>query len=147
MKITQDIQRLILHDARFKNEIRTNNDLVITFDFARLKHLTELGIHETVVLGKTTLAIKGIKNEQLKAYYEGPKYRLIDFPENVGKYWNEVQNTEIDEHQKRLQLDGLFSKDGENFWVEWSLNYESCEVEWDSHITVAQWYDGQQPDE
>ena len=147
MKITNDIARLILHDSHFENEVRENNDLIVTFDWAKLENLTELGINEVVILGRTILKINGIKNEQLKAYYEDKNYKLIDFPDNIGKYWNEVQNTKIDDTQKTLQLDGLFSKDLKIFWVEWSLNYESCEVEWTSHITITEWYDGKLPDE
>src|SRR5690606_25233097 len=107
MKITKDIARLVLHDSHFENEVRENNNLVVTFDWAKLENLTELGINEAVILGKTVLKINGIENEQLKAYYEGKNYKLIDFPENIGDYWNEVQNTEIDDNKKKLQLDGL----------------------------------------
>jgi hypothetical protein len=147
MKITKDIARLVLHDSHFENEVRENNNLVVTFDWAKLENLTELGINELVILGKTTLKISGIENEQLKAYYEGKNYKLVDFPDNIGNYWNEVQNTEIDDTKKKLQLDGLFSKDGENYWVEWSLNYESCEVEWNSYITITEWQNGKLPND
>lgn len=147
MKITKDISRLILHDSHFVNEARENNNLVLPFDWAKLENLTELGINEVVILGKTILRISGIRNEQLKAYYEEKNYRLIDFPDNIGKYWNEVQNTEIDDNINLLQLDGLFSKDGENYWVEWSLNFENCEVEWNSHITLAEWQNGKLPND
>ena len=147
MKITKEIARLILHDSRFENEVRENDNMVVTFDWAKLEKLAELGIHELIILGKTKLKINGIKNEQLKAYYEGKNYKLIDFPNNIGNYWNEVQNTEIDDNKRTIQLDGLFSKDGEDYWVEWSLNYESCEVEWASYVTFTEWQNEKLPND
>ena len=147
MKIIKNIARLDLHDAHFENELRESNNLIVTFDWAKLENLSEFGIHEVVFLGKTTLKINGIQNEQLTAYYEGKNFKLIDFPQNIGKYWNEIQNTEINDQKKSLQLDGLFTKDGENYWVEWSLNYESCEVEWNSYITLTEWHNGKVPND
>ena len=145
MKITNNIGRLILHDSHFENELRENNNMVVTFDWAKLENLEELGLNEVIILGQTKLKINGIKNEQLKAYYEGKNFKLIDFPKNIGKYWNEVQNTEINDNNRTLQLDGLFTKNGDNYWVEWSLNYESCEVEWNSYITLTEWHNGKLP--
>ena len=145
MKITKNISRLSLHDSHFENEIRENNNLFVTFDWAKIDNNLEFEINESLILGKTIVKIYGINNEQLRAYYEGENFKLIDFPENIGKYWNEVQNTEINDMKKTLQLDGLFSKDGENFWVEWSLNYESIEVEWKSYVTVTEWHEGKLP--
>jgi len=121
--------------------------MVVTFDWAKLENLEELGINEVIIIGQTTLKINGIQNQQLKAYYEGKNFKLIDFPQNIGKYWNEVQNTEINDQNRILQLDGLFIKDGENYWVEWSLNYESCEVESNSYITLTEWHNGKLPND
>jgi len=145
MKINKDIRRLVLHDSHFEKEFRIADSLEITFDWAKFENLKALGIDDFVVLGKTVLTIKGIKNEKLKAFYEGKNYKLIDFPENIGRYWNEVQNTTIDDTSKTIQLDGLFTKDGENFWIEWSLNFETCEVEWNSYVTGNEWKNGKLP--
>ncbi len=147
MKIDKKLNRLSLHDSHFKNELRTDDSITVTFDWAKLDNLEELGINDFVVLGKTKVTIKGIRNEQLKAHYEGEINKLIDFPENVGKYWHEVINTKIDDINKSLQLDGLFTKDGENFWVEWTLEYETCEIEWNSYVTGEEWKNGKLPDD
>jgi len=147
MKIDKKLNRLSLYDSHFENELRADDSIVLTFDWAKLDNLEEFGIDDFVVLGKTKMTIKGIKDEQLKAYFEGKKYKLIDFPENVGKYWHEVANTTIDDTNKTLQLDGLFTKDGENFWVEWILRYEICEIEWNSYVTGKEWKNGKLPED
>ena len=147
MKITKDISRLSLHDSHFENELRDGNNLTVIFDWAKLENLAELGIDELLILGKTTLKINGISNEQLRAYYDEKNYKLIEFPDHIGEYLHEVQFTKIDDTKKTLQLDGLFTKDGESFWVEWSLNYENCEVEWNSHITITEWQNGKLPND
>jgi len=46
---------------------------------AKVKNLTEHGINEVVILGKTILKISGIENEQLKAYYEGKITNSLTF--------------------------------------------------------------------
>jgi hypothetical protein len=145
MKLSKNISRLSLHDSHIISEVRVDDSMAIVFDWAKLKNLLELGINQAVILGKTTLKISGIKNEVFTALYDNGERSLIEFPDNVNKYWSEVSNTEIDDKSKRLMLDGLFTKDGESFWVEWSLNYDNCEVEWNSHITVAEWLNGKLP--
>jgi len=145
MKLFKSISRLSLHDSHIVSEVRIDDSIIIVFDWAKLENLLELGIDQAVILGKTILKISGIKNEVFAALYDNGERSSIEFPDNINRYWSEVSNTEIDDKSKSLMLDGLFTKDGESFWVEWSLNYDNCEVEWKSHITVAEWLNGKLP--
>jgi len=77
-----------------------------------------------------------------RAYFNGAKYKLIELPKNLGKHWQEITNTEIDEINKKIKLDGMVNKGQENYWVEWEFNYESCEIEWNSHVTLSDWQKG-----
>ena len=145
MKISKNISRLSLHDSHFENEERVDSTLTLTFDWAKLENLVEFGIDEGVILGKTVLKVIGIRNEKLKTYYEDKNCKLIDISDNIRSYWSEVGTTEIDDKNKTLQLGGLLRKDGDCFWGEWSLNYDSCEVEWNSYITITEWQNGKLP--
>jgi len=91
--------------------------------------------HRYLILGKTKMTI-------FRAYFNGAKYKLIELPKNLGKHWQEITNTEIDEINKKIKLDGMVNKGQENYWVEWEFNYESCEIEWNSHVTLSDWQKG-----
>ena len=142
MKIGKNLNRLSLHDARFENAVRVYDTLTLTFDWAKLESAVELGIVEGVILGQTVLQIIGVRNEKLKAYSDDKNYTLIDVPNNISSYWSEIGTTEINDENKTLQLGGFLEKEGNYFWSEWSLNYESCEIEWNSYVTVAEWEKG-----
>lgn len=145
MKISQNISRLILHDSHFEKEIRGQNNIKVIFDWAKLDNFIEEGIYEYIVLGRTTLSINGIFNEELKIFYEENNFKVIDFPENIGQYWNQISYTTIDDNQSYLLLDGIYDYEGKRCWAEWSLNYESCEVEWNSFVTFNEWQNGKLP--
>ena len=57
MKITDKIGRLVLQDSHFEDELREKNNLVVTFDWAKLENLEELGINDVIILGQTNLKL------------------------------------------------------------------------------------------
>lgn len=134
-----------MHDSHFENIIRTENDIELTFDWAKLENFIEDGIEDGIVLGKTKLTIKGIENQVFKGYYDGAKWKPLKEPIDIVDSWQEVANTEIDEKLKKIQLDGMFNTDKENFWIEWTFNYKNCEIEWNSHVTFNEWKEGKLP--
>ncbi len=145
MKINTNIKRLSLHDSHFEKEKRKGEEIILIFDWAKLDNFIEGGEEELIIMGRTKITIQGIKNEIFRAYYDEAKFKLIDIPENLGKYWQEVANTEINETIKKIQLDGMFNKDNESYWVEWEFNYNECEIEWTNHVTLSQWKNGKLP--
>ncbi|MEP6846602.1 MAG: hypothetical protein ABI861_11385 [Panacibacter sp.] len=145
MKISKNINRLTLHDSHFEKEIREQNNIEVLFDWAKLDNFIEGDINEFIVLGKTTLRLNGISNEELRIFYDDHKFKVIAFPENIGQYWNQISYTTINDTEKYLLLDGLYDYEGKKCWAEWSLNYVSCEVEWDSFVTFNEWQNGSLP--
>ena len=139
MKINSNLKRLSLHDAHFEKEERNGENIILFFNWSKLDNFIENGIDELIILGETKISFKGIKNENFKIYYDRDKYKVILVPENLGNYWQEVANTDINEDLHMIKLDGMFMKDKENNWVEWTFNYESFEIEWSNHITYTEW--------
>ncbi len=147
MKISTNIKRLSLHDSHFEIVNRTGNDIELTFDWAKLESFIEGGIEDGLVLGKTKLTIKGISNEEFKGYYDGANWKPLNASIDIVNSWQEVGNTEIDEKSQKIQLDGMFNTVKENFWIEWSFNYKSCEIEWNNHVTFSEWKEGKLPND
>ncbi len=147
MKITSNIKRLSLHDSHFEKEERNGNDIKLTFDWAKLEDYVEGKIGDGIIMGKTIFTIEGISNEKFKAYFHEEKFKLIEVPDNLGAYWQEVANTEIDGEKRRIMLDGYFLKGKDGYWVEWEFNYERCEVEWNSFVTYEEWRNGKLPED
>lgn len=145
MQIARDINRLTLYHSRFEKEERTDTSLILTFEWAKLNNLIELGISEMVYLGETRLLFDGIKNEKIKASHS----KINGVPnvtfEDAGEVWNEVENIEIDECSKNIQLNGLYYKNGEFIWVEWQMEYDTCRIEWEQFVTNAELNSGLLP--
>lgn len=147
MKISSNIKRLSLHDSHFENVERIGNDIELTFDWAKLEDYNEGEIEDGLILGKTKLTIKGISNEKFKGYFDGAKWKPLTEPIDFVNSWQEIANTEIDEKLRQIQLDGMYNAENENYWIEWSFNYENCEIEWDSHVTFIEWKEGKLPND
>jgi hypothetical protein len=147
LKISTNIKRLSLHDSHFEKVERLGNDIELTFDWAKLEDFDEGGITDGLIMGKTQLTIKGISNEEFKGYFDGEKWKPLTGTIDFVKSWQEIGNTEIDEDLKKIQLDGMFDTEDESFWIEWSFNYESCVIEWSSHVTFTEWNNGKLPND
>lgn len=145
MKINTNIKRLSLRDSHFENVERKGNDIELIFDWATLEDLKEGGIDDVLVLGKTKLTIQGILKEKFKGYFDGPNWKPLSEPIDFVNSWQEVANIEINEDSKQIQIDGMYDTENENYWIEWSFNYENCEIEWNNHVTLTEWKEGKLP--
>lgn len=147
MKIRCDFCRLNFHDSHFERITRSQNEIFIVFDWAKLENFIEENIQEPIIIGQTKLRIIGITEEQIKSYYEGKNYNLIDLPENMVLYWGkgEILHSEIDDTSQKLSFEGLVNENGVYNWIEWSLKYENCEIEWNSYVTLTEWKNGKLP--
>lgn len=41
----------------------------------------------------------------------------------------------------------MYNAENEKYWIEWSFNYENCEIEWNSHVTFTEWEEGKLPND
>ncbi|PRP67821.1 hypothetical protein BST86_12315 [Nonlabens agnitus] len=117
---------------------RLGNNIELIFDWAKLENFNESGIDDGLVLGETKLRIKGISKEKFRGYFDGTKWKPISEPIDFVNSWEQIANTEIDEVSNQIQLDGMYSTEKENFWIEWSFKYENCVIEWNSHVTFTE---------
>ena len=76
---------------------------------------------------------EGYYNETLKAYRKGDKYEIIQPPQDLGIHWKDISNTNINEIEKILELDGYYNNGTDSFWLEWSVNYSSLILSWDAY--------------
>ncbi|WP_338815292.1 hypothetical protein V9L05_09555 [Bernardetia sp. Wsw4-3y2] len=146
MKLYSNLNRLSLHDSYFTNLKRIGQNIELAFDWASLDNFAENNINEGIVLGATKLSIKGISNEEFTGYFskEGIT-KSIEAPKDIVKLWQAIGESIIDETAKKIKFSGGF-KEGD-FWIEWTFNYNSCEVEWNNYVTFSEWKEGKLPND
>ncbi len=144
-KIDKNISRLSLHDSRIEDDVRDAQNITIMLDWAKLDNMTEFGIEDGVILGKTIFKIYGVSNEKLIAFNDNEGEQEFEIPERLGTLWSEVGTTEIDDYSKTLKIGGVCRRDEKVYWTEWFLTYEACEVEWNTYVTVTDWRNGKLP--
>ncbi|WP_375563135.1 hypothetical protein ACE193_11570 [Bernardetia sp. OM2101] len=94
------------------------------------------------------MSIKGVSNEEFTGYFhkEGIT-KSIEAPKDIVKLWQAIGESIIDETAKKIKFSGGFTDKEGDFWIEWTFNYNSCEVEWNNYITVDEWRDGKLPND
>ena len=144
--IKTDLKRISFHDAQLIKVKRVNGKTLAEFDWAFLNNYAELEIKTPIILGKCYLIIDGIKNEEFRLYSDS-KYHVEKIPENIGEYWEEIQNTEIDDNNRKIKLDGMYVENKERtFWTEWQFEFDNAELRWEKHITEKEWESGMMPE-
>ena len=145
--IKKNLSRLNLDDSHLENLEKRDKLTIATFDWGYLVDFIENGYDSGIVIGKCKLLIRGMKNEEFRIYKEGTKYSVEKTPDDINKCWDEVANTEVNETQKEIILDGMFTRDSESNWIEWKFNYKSVELEWNSYVTHKEWENGKLPED
>lgn len=144
--IKTDLKRISFHDAQLEKVKRGNGKTVAEFDWAYLDHYSEKDYTHPIIIGKCHLIISGIENEEFRLY-SGANFHLEKIPENIGKYWNEIQNTKIDDENQTIKLDGMYLENKERtFWTEWLFEFKNVELTWEKHITKKEWKNGMMPE-
>jgi len=144
--IKTDLKRISFHDGQLKKVKRVDGKTVAEFDWAYLSHYSELNIEEPIIIGKCNLVVDGISNEEFRLYLE-KKYHIEKIPENVGEYWDEIQNTEIEDDSSMMKFDGFYIENKERtFWTEWQFEFKNAELNWEKYITAKEWETGKIPE-
>jgi hypothetical protein len=144
--IKTDLKRISFHDAQLEKVKRIDGKTVAEFDWAYLNHYSEKDNPNPIIIGKCYLIISGIENEEFRLYSDA-NYHLEKIPENIGEYWDEIQNTEIDDKNQLIKLDGMYVENKERtFWTEWLFKFENAELKWEKYITEKEWESGMMPE-
>ena len=144
--IKSNISRLKLHDSRVEKLVRFNQQMELTFDGATLSNFIEENIAEPIILGQTTMHLTGIKSEEFKISSD-QKVSTVPFPNNFTERFYTISSNEISDTNQTIKISGLF-RESENAmydWVEWSFAFSTCELSWNSHITLKEWRNGKLP--
>lgn len=144
--IKTNLKRISFHDAHLEKIKRVNGKTIAEFDGAYLKHFSENDNLTAIIIGKCSLEISGIENEEFRLYSD-TNFHIEKIPENIGEYWDEIQNTEIDDENRTIKLDGMYIESRERkFWAEWQLEFEKAELKWEKYITKKEWESGLMPE-
>lgn len=137
-----------MHDSYFTNLERIGQNIELAFDWGKLENFIEGNIEEAIILGATKLIIKGIVNEKFRGYYHKEKiWKPINTPKNIVNSWHSIAENHINEITKEIMINGMFTTEKEEFWIEWTFNYNSCEVEWNNYVTFSEWKEGKLPND
>lgn len=145
--ITLDISRLSLHDSSFKEIIRHDQDLDLTFDWSKLDNFKEQDINEAIIIGKTKMRFTGVYSEQFKIYdnNDNTKFLLQELPDGYVTETEVIGTTSINDDTKTITFGRLHKDNGAYHWTEWSFKFGRCVVSWTSFVTYTEWQNGKLP--
>ncbi len=141
--ITSELSRLDLHDSSFEKIIRQNQEIELTFDWAKLTNFIENNINEPIIIGKTILHLTGVNSEQFRVFPDDGKCVVVSSLDDF--YNNMIVLNEIDKTSQTIKI-GAVCKNNDNYdWVEWHFGFATCKISWTSHVTRTEWTNGKLP--
>gem|GEM_PF-3644642 len=141
---SNDLNRLSLHDSTLESTTRRGTSLALVFDWAKLIHLAEENIAESIILGQTTLTLVGIEREVFEVYKdETGSLHAISPAEGLSKLELIIDNKLL--NPNNLAITGLFTEAAGSNWVEWRSTFTTCTIGWNTFITQAEWLAGKLP--
>jgi hypothetical protein len=147
--ITSELSRLDLHDSSFLSIHRGIEEIKFSFDWAKLTNFVEQKIDEVIILGRTNMSLTGVISEEFKIFDEQGGNWLIPVPNDIKDCMEQIGSSEIEDGSKSLKISGLYkSNTKEQYnWIEWSLQFQTCKVSWNSFVTRTEWLAGKLPND
>lgn len=132
MKLSKNINRLVLRSCRIVKIERSQNSLEIVFEYAKLDNLLEEHVSFPVVLSTTTLKIYSPLNEIFKVFYADNEFKIIHFGAEAVKNWIGIEYSDINDEKRTLDISGDYFFDDKKGWAELSIQFEKCELEFET---------------
>jgi hypothetical protein len=137
-----DLSRLSLHDSSLESVTRRGTNLELVFDWAKLAHLAEADVAESVILGHTTLVLTDIRQETFELYEECSMRAIspIEGSARLGLITdNKLPNSDT------LLINGLFIETAGSNWIEWRITFATIDIFWNTFIRHSEWLAGKLP--
>jgi hypothetical protein len=138
-KISENIKRIELHDSSIDLLKFNSDNLVLTFDWAKLENYKEKNL-DGIILGKCRLELSGI----IKSTFEiitDEETKTIEFPADFQSKLDIVAENDS-ENDNHLRIGSIMNYDGKLAWTNWNLNFNKFDFYWNNHVTFEEWKNG-----
>ena len=138
-KISKNIKRIELHDSSIDLLEFNSDNLVLTFDWAKLENYKEKNL-DGIILGKCRLELSGI----IKSTFEiitDEETKTIEFPEDFQSKLDIIGENDS-ENDNHLRIGSIMNYDGKLAWTNWNLNFNKFDFYWNNHVTFKEWKNG-----
>ena len=141
-KISRNINRIELHDSTIDEFVITPDFINLIFDWAKLENFEEEKL-SSLILGKCSLKLSGIKVNKLESDIESEKKNIV-FPNNFPSDLEIISKNHSD-NDNHLIISGLIHLENKLVWTNWISEFESFEFSWNHYVTFEQWQNGELP--
>jgi hypothetical protein len=144
--ISNEIERLSLHDSYLEKIERIDKSLIYTFDWGKLENYREKDIDEGIIIGKCILEFERFADESLiidfsgSVGFENKSAKEIDFSPELFTDWLVLENKLEDKN--RYCLSGLIDYQNISGWLSWQFSFKDFKLTWNDYISWEDWKNG-----
>ena len=138
-KISENIKRLELHDSSIDLLEINSDNIVLTFDWAKLENYKEKNL-DGLILGKCKLVLSGITKTTFEIMTD-KETKITEFPKDFQSRLEIIGDNES-KGDNHLRIGSLMNNDGELAWTNWNLNFNKFSFYWNNHVTFEEWKNG-----
>lgn len=142
-KISENLKRLELHDSTIELLEINSDNVILTFDWAKLENYKEENL-DGVILGNCRLKLVGIINTTFEIETDG-KTMVTEFPKDFQSKFDIIGDNDS-ENDNHLRIGSIMNYDGKLIWSNWNLDFNKFELYWTKHISDEEWKNGAIPE-
>ena len=142
-KISENIKRLELHDSSIDLLEINSDNIVLTFDWAKLENYEEKNL-DGLILGQCKLELSGI----IKTTFEiitDQETKITEIPEDFQSRL-EIIGENDSKNDNHLRIGSIINYEEKSAWSNWNLRFIKFDFYWNNHVTFEEWKNGAIPE-